>query len=662
MELIIPDSNKHEYVIGIDFGHGETSAAKCLLEWDKPAGISDQNVLDIDMNREAKKKVIKSVICKTADDKYYLSDDAFHFQNLGNGSQLRIGFKAPPTKIDGEDEQLMIAFMKIVYERIRKYEPDLTDDNHIVYIARPSGWNDKETKDYQQMALNAGIPLAGLTSESRAAIFYAINAPKINFRKEISKGVIVFDLGSSTLDFTYLSEEVEDICDSGFPLGASIIEQTIYNDKIANREEVKSFLSTYPQYADKLLFEARLIKEDAYSTAPILPKGDTIVLGDQMSPESEDYAKYAEKCIPVKFKNIKDLNDYIDDKTLYSKNIKEALIDFREKYIQNKPLNGVFLTGGASRMNFITPLIEEVYNLTTEQVKIDPDDPSLTISRGIAMLGRADCVSEILAQTLKKEMQNYDCTEEVIPKCIDSLSNNIMMFAWKVVHSELITFKESKTDININELESQIRGRLTTDIQTHLETIFTETIMEELVSESEKIRIRLNNIINLYAPGQELKQTAIDVNADTSSITKELSQAIDRIVKMCIESVIKTASKVVKDVLWVILGFFLWGAFALTYYVGKYLWNKYKSEERKEKEKRKVEEKMKKEPLNSSKRQKAYDRIIRKEETIKIDIKKQIEDYFNNDKSFTIDMSNLTKSYFDKLINENIERVKIRIK
>lgn len=26
---IVPDKNKHEYVIGIDFGHGETSAAYC---------------------------------------------------------------------------------------------------------------------------------------------------------------------------------------------------------------------------------------------------------------------------------------------------------------------------------------------------------------------------------------------------------------------------------------------------------------------------------------------------------------------------------------------------------------------------------------------------------------------------------------------------------
>ena len=32
-KLVTPNQSCHQYVVGIDFGHGETSAAICPLEW-----------------------------------------------------------------------------------------------------------------------------------------------------------------------------------------------------------------------------------------------------------------------------------------------------------------------------------------------------------------------------------------------------------------------------------------------------------------------------------------------------------------------------------------------------------------------------------------------------------------------------------------------------
>ena len=37
IKLVTPNPKLHEYVIGIDFGHGETSAAYCHLQWNKLA-------------------------------------------------------------------------------------------------------------------------------------------------------------------------------------------------------------------------------------------------------------------------------------------------------------------------------------------------------------------------------------------------------------------------------------------------------------------------------------------------------------------------------------------------------------------------------------------------------------------------------------------------
>ena len=203
-KLVIPVKGKHLYVVGIDFGHGETSAAICPIEWGKDAGLRESKVTDIDMDIAARKKVIPSAICRK-DGYYYIGDEAFEHVTDNNG--IRLAFKQKPASLNGEQEKLMMDYMNAIYKRIRESCTELKDGNHIVYIARPSGWVDESCKElYRQMALKAGLPLGGLTSESRAAIFYA-KSPSVNFANEISRGAIVFDLGSSTLDFTYRSDD-----------------------------------------------------------------------------------------------------------------------------------------------------------------------------------------------------------------------------------------------------------------------------------------------------------------------------------------------------------------------------------------------------------------------------------------------------------------------
>ena len=87
-KLIVPDKNKHKYVVGIDFGHGETSAAICSIEWGKDAGQRETKVQDIDLDRAARKKVITSAICHVKDG-ILIGDEAFehltclHCQALG---------------------------------------------------------------------------------------------------------------------------------------------------------------------------------------------------------------------------------------------------------------------------------------------------------------------------------------------------------------------------------------------------------------------------------------------------------------------------------------------------------------------------------------------------------------------------------------------------
>ena len=74
--LVKPDKNRHRYVVGIDFGHGETSAAWYELEWDKSAGKRESIPHDVELIGNL--KVIPSAINITPDGRCYIGKDAFY--------------------------------------------------------------------------------------------------------------------------------------------------------------------------------------------------------------------------------------------------------------------------------------------------------------------------------------------------------------------------------------------------------------------------------------------------------------------------------------------------------------------------------------------------------------------------------------------------------
>ena len=639
VQLVKPNKNKHRYVVGIDFGHGETSAAICELEWDKSAGTSEQNIRDIDMDRNAKKKVIVSAICKTPKGRYHIGNEAFEPDNLIEGTQLSVCFKQAPQQINGEKEQLMIAYMRTVYERIRNYEENLKDDNHIVYIARPSGWVKEETKElYRQMALKAGIPLGGLTSESRAAIFYAMS-PNVGFAKEVSQGAIVFDLGSSTLDFTYLKDSDENPIDFGYNLGASAIEQTIYEKLIYPTEDVDEFVANYPQYVDALRFQARLIKEEAYSKDPETRTLVKFSLDKVMSEECEDIEKYEDVDVKIKFKNVNELNELIENEATYISRMKESMIDYRDNHINGKKVHGVFLTGGASRMNFIIPLITEVFNLSETQVKIDGDNPSLTISRGIASLGVADAVTDVLVAELENKKPSVVNTSELQKKLIAELSEEISDSSWKAVESACLSFKTSQLEksLEMKDLESKIRFYMDLYKEHELPRIISNVFNKFLKEESDNVRIELNKIISYYAPGREIKSVSMNQISGSYAINNELNKMAENIAEICAKNTTTTIGKV----LWAALGIFLWGVFAVLYYAIKGVINYFRSEE--------------------SKRKDLCKKIEEKEFEIKTNVSMELEKQLAVNKEFTSVVSSNMKDYFNKLVKVNIKRVRIPI-
>ena len=144
-----------EFIIGIDFGHGETSAAFYSLK--------TQDKFDLDILPG--KKVIKSALaileqegCETI----CVGDAAI--QNAPYAKDFQISFKKRPSEMTTIERNRMVAFMKGVYAEILNRHADYKTRKHVVYIARPSQdklWKSEES-EYIKIAEDAGIPVAGI--------------------------------------------------------------------------------------------------------------------------------------------------------------------------------------------------------------------------------------------------------------------------------------------------------------------------------------------------------------------------------------------------------------------------------------------------------------------------------------------------------------------
>lgn len=627
--LIIPNKNKHKYVVGIDFGHGETSAAICELEWDKDAGQRENNVLDLDMDRKARKKVIPSAICRVKGE-IFIGDEAF--EHMTDNEGIRVCFKQKPQSLNGEAELLMIDYMRAIYARIREAEDRLTDTNHIVYIARPSGWQAEEAKElYRQMAIKAGIPLSGLTSESRAAIFYA-RSPHVNFANEIAKGAIVFDLGSSTVDFTYLSDDDQPI-DYGDDFGASIIDNIIYEKMILKSDEMKEFICTYPEYAGALKFKARKFKEDAYSRSDTSTTTDSFDL-DQIIPSSEKaYGKYGDVHVKLKIQNLQELNSLIEEKEHYITKLRDTLLTFRHNKINGKIINGVFLTGGASRMNFIHSMIVDALNLPADKVKYDKDNPSLTISRGIALLGAADAVTYVLVNKLKESIPGFLTDEKLFKPLVEKLSSNISKAAWNVVESSCNNWIKYGKTTDRDELKKKVEEELKSFQRNRLNEVVNSTIQIFIKDESERIRKEMNKIISRYAPGQEITLTGKVSIGNQQAIADSL-----RDMTAVINGISAGMRDIIAEILWKALAAFLWGVFAIPYYILKAIFT---SDESKRKDKAKA--------------------ILEKKVEITSQVGGSICSNLRSNTTFKTQVTKALKDYFTALIDINLQKVIIPI-
>ena len=512
-----------EFVIGIDLGHGETSAAFCPVQWNTPESQLEP-VKDLDMG--SNRKVIPSAITIMKNGDAYIGESAFNSEHLQNADKSYLCFKKMPEDINGAQEKIMIRFMREVYNLIRERNSAiLRDGNHVVAIATPSGWPRNAMKLYKEMAETAGIPIEFVTKESRAAFLRAQHDATSGLGRNIDKGAIVFDMGSSTLDFTFMSTNNSgSYLDYGYDCGASMVEKIMYNNLASTNEIVGKFEKRYPNLTAVLLKKVREVKEKIYFEPE--SKLKKIVNFDELIEDDE----FEDERVKITYEP-GELNELLK-KEGYIQKIKDAMMDFKFNHIREAKIYGVLLTGGASRMDFIKDLVKECWGVDDSQIYRD-QDPSLTISQGVAEAARVDLLTNGMDTGLDDEI-NALLTSDSIYNCfVETFGKSLFDEVIDAMKNSLDNFVESNYDMSLNALQANINSSISTAISSSTNGL-KKYIGDAIYQESSGIRTKVENIIKYYSSqGMKIEMPQIQISdvringIDIDSVVKDVAKQIN---------------------------------------------------------------------------------------------------------------------------------------
>jgi len=476
-----------ETVVGFDLGHGETSVAVAEISWNKSVSHL-QSPFDLKiMNKTS----IPTAYAKDKDDNEKVGEDAFSIS--GEESVLSICFKKRPSLMDNNEVMQIQGFAKNVYEKILKANTSLVAEEIQVFIGCPSGWEGSEIKKYSEILSSAMGTEVNIMKESKAAIVYCLKNDSLKSVEErdsriapndIQNGILILDFGSSTFDVTYL-RGTDDYINTGFDLGASYIENTIFENAL-NKYREEGTYSLYEEAfnSDKTLrnislLQCRRAKETFFtnfeennecniSASYRLKKDfhfDTDVNKDliesllnknlKLNFDNRSWEKWNEDLKlkePVEF-NCK--NDIVESSwTQYCYTILNNVNITLNK--SGKQIAAVILTGGASRMYFIKDYCKQIFD--NSKIVIDPN-PSTCISKGLATAGRADMRAEKSKVMLKVDIK--EIMKEKYPLFVETISTSLAVYTFEnIIRPCLINWRDNRYGYTtLQDMENEIKQK-----------------------------------------------------------------------------------------------------------------------------------------------------------------------------------------------------------
>ena len=342
------------YFVGIDFGHGETTASCYNTEKGK---VERLHILD--GNDDESNKVEFAVCRNKKTGEWQFAKDIQDYAS----PDFTLHFKAPMNEISEEKKEAFGKFIKLVFDHIMEnhksilnYNPETGEKNFELYAACPSGWGkdgSDQIKAYKEF-MSGIIPIDWIFKESDAAYFKF----KEETKKFGSSAVLVIDVGSSTIDFTAYGEDGFSSLSDGKKHGASAVERSLFkhfdaNDKDfqnAKQEALPICQKDHKNWDDAVVHYIKNRKEYYYTKELNVMRLD---LSNKMI------------CLPNisksrVFDDITVTKEQLEDDILSS--YRQTLLDdIKGVKEQIGKVDIVILTGGASRMPWLQQLVRDIF-------------------------------------------------------------------------------------------------------------------------------------------------------------------------------------------------------------------------------------------------------------------------------------------------------------
>lgn len=557
---------KIEYLVGIDYGDGETTAAIVNIN-----GNEDARSLQIAKGSAKDQKKVDSAIVFKEDSikgKIWRLPTNTDYVN----AHLETHFKRRPEAYNNLPLKLEAfkEFVSKIFERIWKnnseleYDPATGKKNFLLYVACPSKWaldsNDNENVEsiikYKDI-ISTKIPVDAVIKESDAAFFHFLSKNLFNS----GRNYLVIDYGSSTIDYTYYQwnesgKSIKFDGSDGHKYGAAKVEQCwLEHIKKTSPKDADSSYSLYqstyeylrnviketfppdprlyPNIESGIRHKLKAHKEDYYSRSS---EDDTNAVDtdweDIISTHTCNFVPSAEYRL---FFNQRYTSDIVENEVLfdYKKDIEDEFIRIRDK---SWTPDNIMITGGASRMGWVNPLVRKVFEKVNPSVKVqtDTETASYVVAFGIVSYMRKLIEYRKQFPIKKNELLTQHCSkgklESLLADAINSIVKEIFINKLREINNNFISCDHNLNYLasNLDEYASNLGRSLSTselaECNAKIAAFIANSIkssVERIIHNSFKSSFKLDLYINTKLDFTNIITSSFQIDAQASKFVKQ---------------------------------------------------------------------------------------------------------------------------------------------
>ena len=445
-------------IIGFDLGHAETALTKAMMD-----ATTQPTVLDV----QGRAPVITAV-AEHPERGVLVGNDAYQNRNPEN---LRVAFKSPNLK-DAKIRRPIKLFVQKIVEILSENKQIEGGPKSLFVVGCPSGWSRSIRTDYEAILRETGIQQVQVIAESHAAFLAARDSLEVPV-EALKDSVLIIDMGSSTTDFTAVSDMEEKRKDFGSnELGAGVIDKIIFKRWLDGQEapaEMGKLFEAYPQYKSVCLLHARNVKEEYFNSnntdeTPACLTKRVAIGGERFVFDIEIFDQDMDEILSAPIGEFLEHPNSelarLDWKDAFQKILKDA-----QKATADDPPQIVLLTGGASRMSFALECCQEVFPAARVE---RGSEPQFTIARGLAWAGRAREKTEKFRKDIEEVFESGKLQDSLrkrpddeTPSALDELIFGITHFIIRnlsenIIFPAFVAWREGRI-ATVNQMEATIK-------------------------------------------------------------------------------------------------------------------------------------------------------------------------------------------------------------